>query len=86
MDAKPAVLRLQESGHEGRISGKFRDARQIGFDSPDPVLMPNLPTMLDARQPLYRPAQTIDRRRFESAFGALYSDGSRPALPIRRLV
>jgi IS5 family transposase len=49
-------------------------------------LMPDLPTMLDARQPLYRLAQTIDWKQFETAFGALYADEGRPALPIRRMV
>ncbi len=42
--------------------------------------------MLDARQPLYRLAQTIDWKQFETAFGALYADEGRPALPIRRMV
>lgn len=49
-------------------------------------LMPDLPSLLDARQPLYRLAQTIDWSQFETAFGALYSEEGRPALPIRRLV
>ena len=49
-------------------------------------LMPDLPTMLDARQPLYRLAQTIDWQQFATAFGALYADEGRPALPIRRMV
>jgi IS5 family transposase len=48
--------------------------------------MPDLPTMLDARQPLYRLAQTIDWQQFETAFGALYAEEGRPALPIRRMV
>lgn len=49
-------------------------------------LLPDLATMLDARQPLYRLAQTIDWTQFESAFAPLYKDEGRPALPIRRLV
>ena len=49
-------------------------------------LMPDLPTMLDARQPLYRLAQTIDWAQFETAFGTHYSAAGRPALPIRRMV
>lgn len=49
-------------------------------------LMPDLPTLLDARQPLYRLAQTIDWKQFETAFGALYAEEGRPALPIRRMV
>jgi IS5 family transposase len=49
-------------------------------------LMPDLPALLDARQPLYRLAQTIEWRQFETAFGALYAEEGRPALPIRRMV
>ena len=49
-------------------------------------LMPDLLTMLDARQPLYRLAQTIDWQQFATAFGPLYADEGRPALPIRRMV
>lgn len=49
-------------------------------------LMPDLPTMLDARQPLYRLAQSIDWKQFEAAFGPLYAEEGRPALPIRRMV
>jgi transposase, IS5 family len=49
-------------------------------------LLPDLATMLDARQPLYRLAQTIDWTQFESAFTKLYKDEGRPALPIRRMV
>jgi IS5 family transposase len=49
-------------------------------------LMPDLLTMLDARQPLYRLAQTLDWKQFETAFGVLYADEGRPALPVRRMV
>lgn len=49
-------------------------------------LMPDLLTMLDARQPLYRLAQTIDWKQFETVLGVLYADEGRPALPIRRMV
>ena len=49
-------------------------------------LLPDLATMLDARQPLYQLAQTIDWTQFESAFAKLYKDEGRPALPIRRMV
>jgi IS5 family transposase len=49
-------------------------------------LLPDLATMLDARQPLYRLAQTIDWTQFETAFAKLYHDAGRPALPIRRMV
>ena len=49
-------------------------------------LLPDLATMLDARQPLYRLAQTIDWTQFETAFAKLYKDEGRPALPIRRMV
>jgi transposase, IS5 family len=49
-------------------------------------LMPDLLAMLDARQPLYRLAQTIAWSQFEATFGTHYSEEGRPALPIRRLV
>jgi IS5 family transposase len=49
-------------------------------------LLPDLATMLDARQPLYRLAQTLDWAQFETAFAKLYKDEGRPALPIRRMV
>lgn len=49
-------------------------------------LLPDLAAMLDARQPLYRLAQTMDWKQFESAFAKLYKDEGRPALPIRRMV
>jgi transposase, IS5 family len=49
-------------------------------------LVPDLTAMLDARQPLYRLAQTIDWTQFAIAFGPLYAEEGRPALPIRRLV
>ena len=49
-------------------------------------LMPDLPAMLDGRQPLYRLAQRIDWQQFETAFGVLYAEEGRPALPIRRMV
>ena len=49
-------------------------------------LMPDLPAMLDARQPLYRLAQRIEWQQFETAFGVHYSEEGRPALPIRRMV
>jgi len=48
--------------------------------------MPDLPTMLDARQPLYRLAQPIDWAQFETTFGTHYSAEGRPALPLRRMV
>lgn len=47
--------------------------------------MHDLLTMLNARQPLYRLAQTIDWKQFEAAFDTLYADEGRPALPIRRI-
>lgn len=49
-------------------------------------LLPDLATMLDARQPLHRLARRIDWAQFEAAFCALYKDEGRPALPIRRMV
>ena len=55
-------------------------AQQVGF------LLPELATQLDARQPLYRLALALDWKYFVKAFGALYSDEGRPALPIRRMV
>jgi hypothetical protein len=57
-------------------------ARQSKPDSVSQAqfLMPDLLTMLDARQPLYRLAQTIDWKQFEIAFGPLYVEEGRPAL------
>jgi IS5 family transposase len=49
-------------------------------------LLPDLATMLDARQPLHRLARRIDWAQFETAFGSLYEDEGRPGLPIRRMV
>jgi hypothetical protein len=49
-------------------------------------LMPDLMTMLNARQPLYRLVQTIDWPQIATAFGPLDADEGRPALPIRRMV
>lgn len=49
-------------------------------------LMPDLASMLDARQPLYRLAQAIDWGEFERAFASLYHEEGRPALPVRRMV
>jgi transposase, IS5 family len=49
-------------------------------------LLPDLATMLDARQPLYRLALTMDWTQFETAFAKRYKDEGRPALPIRRMV
>lgn len=59
--------------------------------SPDSVpqmqfLLPDLATMLDARQPLHRLARRIDWAQFETAFDSLYEDEGRPGLPIRRMV
>ena len=59
--------------------------------SPDSVpqmqfLLPDLATILDARQPLHRLARRIDWAQFETAFGSLYEDEGRPGLPIRRMV
>lgn len=49
-------------------------------------LLPDLATMLDARQPLHQLAGRIDWTQFETAFAGLYKDEGRPALPIRRMV
>ena len=49
-------------------------------------LLPDLATMLDARQPLHQLARRIDWAQFETAFAPLYKDEGRPALPIRRMV
>ena len=49
-------------------------------------LLPDLATMLDARQPLHQLARRFDWTQFETAFAALYQDEGRPALPIRRMV
>lgn len=49
-------------------------------------LLPELASQLDPRQGLYRVAHQIDWGCFEDAFGPLYSQEGRPALPIRRMV
>jgi IS5 family transposase len=49
-------------------------------------LLPDLATMLDARQPLHQLAGRIDWAQFETTFAELYKDEGRPALPIRRMV
>ena len=49
-------------------------------------LLPDLATMLDARQPLHQLARRIDWTQFEKAFGPLYEEEGRPGLPIRRMV
>lgn len=49
-------------------------------------LLPDLATMLDARQPLHQLARRLDWTQFETAFGPLYQDAGRPALPLRRMV
>jgi len=49
-------------------------------------LLPDLATMLDARQPLHQLARRIEWAQFETAFASLYPDEGRPALPIRRMV
>lgn len=49
-------------------------------------LLPDLTTMLDARQPLHQLAGRIDWSEFEQAFGPLYQEEGRPGLPIRRMV
>ena len=49
-------------------------------------LLPDLATMLDARQPLHQLARRLDWAEFEQAFGSLYQDEGRPGLPIRRMV
>src|ERR1035437_586603 len=55
--------------------------------APQPqFLLPDLATMLDARQPLHQLARRIDWVQFETAFGSLYEDEGRPGLPIRRMV
>ena len=49
-------------------------------------LMPDLATMLDAKQALYVLANQIDWAGFERDFESLYKETGRPGLPIRRLV
>lgn len=49
-------------------------------------LLPDLATMLDARQPLHQLTDRIDWTQFERAFAGLYKDEGRPALPIRGMV
>jgi len=49
-------------------------------------LLPDLSSQLDERHQLCRLARRLDWRQFEEAFGALYSEEDRPALPIRRMV
>ena len=46
-----------------------------------------LETIVDARHPLVRLAKLIDWRRFDEAFGAVYTDGvGRPVLSTRLMV
>ncbi|MFZ0615614.1 MAG: transposase [Chthoniobacterales bacterium] len=49
-------------------------------------LLPELRSQLDPRQGLYKLAERIDWEVYEEAFGSLYSEEGRPALPIRRMV
>ena len=49
-------------------------------------LLPELRSQLDPRQGLYKLAERIDWEVYEEAFGHLYSEEGRPALPIRRMV
>jgi IS5 family transposase len=49
-------------------------------------LLPELSDQLDRRQKLYQLAEAMDWSKFEEAFGGLYSEEGRPALPIRRMV
>jgi len=49
-------------------------------------LLPDLATQLDQRHELCRLARQIAWPQFEQAFGPLYSEEGRPALPIRRMV
>jgi IS5 family transposase len=55
-------------------------------DPQSSFLLPDLATQLDPRHELCRLARQIDWSGFEEAFGRLYSEEGRPALPIRRLV
>lgn len=59
---------------------KTRETKQSSF------LLPELRDQLDGRQRLYQLAEAIDWSKFEQAFGGLYSEEGRPALPIRRMV
>jgi len=45
-----------------------------------------LQNVVDSRHPLVRLAALIDWGRFETEFGALYTEGGRPGLPTRLMV
>src|SRR4051795_978593 len=45
-----------------------------------------LQNVVDSRHPLVRLAARIDWGRFETEFGALYTEGGRPGLPTRLMV
>src|SRR3990167_4003133 len=49
-------------------------------------LLPDLKRQLAPRHELCRLAARLEWKQFEEAFGALYSEEGRPALPIRRMV
>jgi len=49
-------------------------------------LLPDLSSQLDPRHELCRLAARLDWSQFEKAYGPLYSEEGRPALPIRRMV
>lgn len=48
--------------------------------------LPELRSQLDPRQGLYKLSERIDWEVYEEAFGHLYSEEGRPALPIGRMV
>ena len=62
------------------MKSRFQPSQQGNF------LLPELRSQLDPRQGLYKLAERIDWEVYEEAFGSLYSEEGRPALPIRRMV
>jgi IS5 family transposase len=52
----------------------------------DDLFRARLENLIDLRHPLVRLAGLIDWGRFETEFGALYTEGGRPGLPTRLMV
>jgi hypothetical protein len=64
----------RENRARGRISGKLCDEIQVHPAAASKFLLPDWPTMPDARQPLSWLAQTIDRPQSETVFAPTNGD------------
>jgi hypothetical protein len=60
--------------------------KQSATEPQEDLFRARLETLVDPRHALVRLAGLIDWGRFEVEFGALYTDGGRPGLPMRLMV